>query len=65
MIARLHNSDFPGHVCGNFYEYRGIGITKKGARYYVDILTSERPFGFYVSSLAWAKKIIDKRLKQK
>ena len=54
-IRHLHNADFPGHVCGNFYEYRGVGIFQDGARYRVDFATGNK----WVSSLECAKREID------
>ena len=55
MFKELHNTTFPGHVCGNFYEYRGVGIFKDGARYRVDFATGNK----WVSSLEYAKREID------
>lgn len=59
MMKALHNTVFPGHVTGNMYEYRGVGIFQEGKRYRVDFATG----GKWVSSLEWAKRVIDSVLK--
>ena len=56
----LHNTTFPGHVCGNFYEYRGVGIFQYGTRYRVDFATRN----VFVGSLEAAKIEIDVMLKR-
>ena len=54
-MTKLHNTDFPGHVTGNMYEYRGVGIFRYGDRYRIDFATGNK-YGF---SLEWAKRTID------
>ena len=58
-MKALHNTVFPGHVTGNMYEYRGVGIFQEGKRYRVDFATGNK----WVSSLEWAKRVIDSVLK--
>lgn len=60
LVMELHNSIFPGHVTGNMYEYRGIGIFREGGRFRIDFALGNR----FVSSLEWAKKVIDSELKK-
>lgn len=55
----LHNTIFPGHVTGNMYEYRGVGIFQHGTRYRIDFALGNR----WVTSLEWAKRVIDAVLK--
>lgn len=58
-MKELHNTVFPGHVTGNMYEYRGVGIFQHGTRYRIDFATGNK----WVSSLEWAKRVIDSVLK--
>ena len=60
LVMELHNSIFPGHVTGNMFEYRGIGIFREGGRFRIDFALGNR----FVSSLEWAKKVIDSELKK-
>lgn len=58
-MKALHNTDFPGLVnIFNglaFYEYRGVGIFKHGNRFRIDFATGNK----WVTSLEWAKRVID------
>lgn len=54
-MKELHNTVFPGHVTGNMYEYRGVGIFRHGKRYRIDFAMGNK----WVSSLEWAKRVID------
>lgn len=58
-MKELHNTVFPGHVTGNMYEYRGVGIFQYNTRYRIDFATGNK----WVSSLEWAKRVIDSVLK--
>ena len=60
LVMELHNSIFPGHVTGNMFEYRGIGIFREGGRFRIDFALGNR----FVSSLEWAKMVIDSELKK-
>lgn len=46
-MKELHNTVFPGHVTGNMYEYRGVGIFQHGTRYRIDFATGPQ----YVSDV--------------
>ena len=57
-MGHLHNSQFPSHVSGNMYEYRGVGIFEEKHGYRIDFATGD----IYTSTLEKAKRIIDKKL---
>ena len=57
----FHNTDFPGHVTGRMYEYRGVGIFQHGTRYRIDFATGDK----WVTSIESAKRVIDYTLKRR